>query len=59
MIVPRLVLAGFGRRSMELILAALVIAALSAVIAIRLQLSRVPAPRSTDLNERSVRMSSM
>jgi ABC-type lipoprotein release transport system permease subunit len=33
MIVPRLVLAGFGRRSIELILAALVIAALSAVIA--------------------------
>ncbi len=33
MIVPRLVLAGFGRRAIELILAALVIAALSAVIA--------------------------
>ena len=33
MIVPRLVLAGFGRRTIELILAALVIATLSAVIA--------------------------
>ena len=33
MIVPRLVLAGFGRRAVELMLAALVIAALSAVIA--------------------------
>ncbi len=33
MIVPRLLLAGFGRRAIELILAALVIAALSAVIA--------------------------
>ena len=33
MIVPRLVLGGFGRRTIELILAALVIAALSAVIA--------------------------
>jgi hypothetical protein len=33
MIVPRLVLAGFGRRAIELVLATLVIATLSAVIA--------------------------